>query len=364
MFREFKVGDLFDVVGRGTRITKQNRILGDVPLVTAGRENQGIAEYIKENKELFKGPVFTIDMFGNIFARDYDFYADDNIIVFGREDTSISQYLYVVSMLGYLSNVYGYGNQFRLNSIENTSIQLPVKSSTDDVNYTQDDIDWDYMESYIREVEQSSIRELDAYLKETGLDDYHLTDAEHALLEREPVFCAFGVGDLFDVVGRGTRITKQNRIPGNVPLVTAGKENQGIAEYIQENKELFRGPVFTIDMFGNAFARDYDFYADDNIIVFGREDTSINRYLYVVSMLGHLSNVYGYGNQFRLNSIENTVIQLPVKPDTDPSNYTQEDIDWDYMESYIRIMEKRVIADVVDYKNEVIALTKECVSEN
>lgn len=184
------------------------------------------------------------------------------------------------------------------------------------------------------------------------------------LLKREPMFCAFSVGELFDVVGRGTRITKQNRIPGNVPLVTAGKENQGVAEYIQENKELFRGPVFTIDMFGNAFARDYDFYADDNIIVFGREDTSINRYLYVVSMLGHLSNVYGYGNQFRLNSIENTVIKLPVKPGTNSFNYTQDDIDWDYMESYSRVMEKRVIADVVDYKNEVIALTKECVSEN
>ena len=56
--------------------------------------------------------------------------------------------------------------------------------------------------------------------------------------------------------------------------------------------------------------------------------------------------------------------QLPVKPNTDPSNYTQEDIDWDYMASYVRVMEKRVIADVVDYKNEVIALTKECVSEN
>ena len=68
MFREFKVGDLFDIVGRGTRLTKQNRIAGDVPLVTAGRENQGVAEYIQENKQLFRGPVFTIDMFG-MFSR-------------------------------------------------------------------------------------------------------------------------------------------------------------------------------------------------------------------------------------------------------------------------------------------------------
>ena len=193
------------------------------------------------------------------------------------------------------------------------------------------------------------------------MDDYALMDDEREVLEREPGFKEFEVGELFDVVGRGTRLTKQNRIAGNVPLVTAGRENQGVAEYIQENKQLFRGPVFTIDMFGNVFVRDYDFYADDNIIVFGKEGLSINQFLYIASALDYLSGVYGYGNQFRLNSIGNTFIKLPVKPGTDEVNYTEADIDWNYMEAYVRAMEKQVIADVVDYKNEVIAMTKELV---
>ena len=71
---------------------------------------------------------------------------------------------------------------------------------------------------------------------------------------------------------------------------------------------------------------------------------------------------FNYSNKAVWTKVQNESIQLPVKPGTDPSNYTQDDIDWDYMESYIRVMEKCVIADVVDYKNEVIALTKECVS--
>ena len=281
--------------------------------------------------------------------------------MFGKEGLSINQFLYIASALDYLSSVYGYGNQFRLNSIEKTFIQLPVKPGTDEVNYTEDDIDWAYTESYIHELEESYIHELDAYLKETGLDDYTLTDDEREVLEREPVLKGFEVGELFDVVGRGTRLTKQNRIAGNVPLVTAGRENQGVAEYIQENKQLFRGPVFTIDMFGNVFVRDYDFYADDNIIVFGKEGLSINQFLYIASALDHLSGIYGYGNQFRLNSIGKTFIQLPVKPGTDEVNYTESDIDWDYIEAYVRVMEKQVIADVVDYKNEAIVTTKKLV---
>lgn len=55
------------------------------------------------------------------------------------------------------------------------------------------------------------------------------------------------------------------------------------------------------------------------------------------------------------------IIQLPVKPGTDEVNYTEDDIDWDYMESYIRVMEKQVIADVVDYKESTIATAKELV---
>ena len=274
-----------------------------------------------------------------------------------------NQIHFVITVLNKLTTGYNYTNCLIGKKFDELSVPLPLKLSADPSNYTEDDIDWSYIESTIRELEESTIRELDAYLKETGLDDYQLTEAEQELLEQEPTFREFEVGELFDVVGRGTRLTKQNRIAGHVPLVTAGKENQGVAEYIQENKQLFRGPVFTIDMFGNVFARDYDFYADDNVIVFGRDGLSINHYLYIVSSLGHLSGVYGYGNQFRLNSIGNTFIHLPVKPGTDEFNYTEDDIDWDYMEFYVRAMEKEVIADVVDYKNEVIARTKELVEK-
>lgn len=371
MFREFKVGELFDVVGRGTRITKQNRILGDIPLVTAGRENQGIAEYIKENKELFKGPVFTIDMFGNTFARDYDFYADDNIIVFGREDTSISQYLYVVSMLGYLSNVYGYGNQFRLNSIENTSIQLPVKPGTDDVNYTQDDIDWDYMESTIRELEESTIRELDAYLKETGLDDYHLTDVERALLEREPMFCVFSVTTVFDVINtksiRKSDIQEQLQSnDGSIPYITASDKNNAVAAYIECPQEwIDKGNCIFIG--GKTTTITYqsqDFCSNDshNLALYLKNEQARTEriQLYLASILKKaFANKYQWSNALSKTRIKAESIQLPVKSGTDSSNYTQEDIDWDYMASYVRVMEKRVIADVVDYKNEVIALTKD-----
>jgi type II restriction modification enzyme methyltransferase len=365
-FREFKVGDLFDTVGRGTRITKQNRIPGNVPLVTAGKENQGIAEHIQENKELFRGPVFTIDMFGNVFARDYDFYADDNIIVFGKEDTSINQYLYVVSVLGHLSKVYGYGNQFRLNSIENTVIQLPVKPGTrDDFNYTEDDIDWDYMESYIHDLEQSYIHDLDAYLQKTGLNDYTLTDDEQALLEREPMFREFNVGDLFNGSSGDTDIKKEHLNGEGYPVITAGVDNLGVAGYSSINAKILPENSVTVDMFGNGCFRPFEYKMVTHSRVFAltlkNRPLTQEAGLFICNMLKWLQSKYNYSNMCTYNKIKNEIIQLPVKPGTDEVNYTEDDIDWDYMEAYIRAMEKQVIADVVDYKESAIATAKEFV---
>lgn len=367
MFREFKVGELFDINDTIKFNPRDNHLpTGDVPYITRTSKNNGQLDSYSDDSGQFtnKGNCITVGIEGTVaFYQPDDFIAGINVYTLRHERMTQRVGLYLCSVLNMQSWKYGFVNGRTLGRIKAETIQLPVKPGTDEVNYTEDDIDWCYMESYIHELEESYIHELDAYLKETGLDDYTLTDDEREVLEREPVFKEFKVGELFDIVGRGTRLTKQNRIAGNVPLVTAGRENQGVAEYIQENKQLFRGPVFTIDMFGNVFVRDYDFYADDNIIVFGKEGLSINQFLYIASALDYLSGVYGYGNQFRLNSIGNTFIKLPVKPGTDEVNYTEDDIDWDDIEAYVRAMEKQVIADVVDYKNEMISTTKALVKK-
>jgi len=124
-------------------------------------------------------------------------------------------------------------------------------------------------------------------------------------------------------------------------LVTAGSENQGIAEHILENKELFNGITLTIDMFGNVFARNYPFYADDNILVLQTNGHTFNQIQFMAGSLAHLANEYGYTNQFRQNTLNNTTIKLPLKPFVDPSNYTQEDIDWNYMENFMKTIEEK-----------------------
>jgi hypothetical protein len=56
------------------------------------------------------------------------------------------------------------------------------------------------------------------------------------------------------------------------------------------------------------------------------------------------------------NKIKDITILLPVK--------NSEEIDWSFMERYIRAIEKVVIADVVKYKDQMIEKTKEIVEKS
>ena len=65
-------------------------------------------------------------------------------------------------------------------------------------------------------------------------------------------------------------------------------------------------------------------------------------------------------------------IVLPIRLNADDSPKIDSDCtyhpegyipDFDFMEKYIRAMQKKVIADVVKYKDEIISHTKEIVSQ-
>lgn len=264
-----------------------------------------------------------------------------------------NQINFVIAVLNKLTRGYNYTNCLIGKKFDDLSIPLPLKPGTDEVNYTEDDIDWAFMESYIHE--------LDAYLKETGLDDYRLTDAEREVLEREPVFKEFEVGELFDGVSGDTDIKKVHLDGDGYPVITAGVDNLGVAGYSSVTAKILPANTLTVDMFGNCYFRPFEYKMVTHARVFSLSlkngHLTPETGLFICTMLKWLSTKYNYSNMCSYNKIKNETIQLPVKSGTD------DDIDWDYMASYVRTMEKQVIADVVDYKNEMISTTKALVKK-
>lgn len=143
----------------------------------------------------------------------------------------------------------------------------------------------------------------------------------------------FNLGKLFNFE-KGERLTKLDRIEGDTPLITAGENNNGIAEYIsleefKDKKNIFENKI-TIDMFFNVFYHDYKYFSDDNIHTLLPRGFELNKYssLFLVTVLSKLKYKYAYGRQVRLMRLPFEKIRLPSDKNGNP--------DWKFMEDYIK----------------------------
>ena len=141
----FKLIDIGFTNDHGTRIKKSDRLDGDTIFLTAGKENQGIVGTIGNIIKVWHKPI-TIDMFGNAFYHDFDCAGDDNIYAF--ENNKLSKYVksFIATVINLQNeNIYSYTKQFRQNDVNKLSVKLPVDAHGNP--------DWDFMESYMRDIE-------------------------------------------------------------------------------------------------------------------------------------------------------------------------------------------------------------------
>jgi len=128
----------------GNRLIVPQRVIGDIPFITAGKINQGYAQSISnyDEDECFDTGI-TIDMFANCFYHNFKFAADDNIYVFNKKQ-KINKYiaLFLVTIINKQQYKYGYGRQFRKDDAEKCKFLLPVAKDGQP--------DWEFMENYIK----------------------------------------------------------------------------------------------------------------------------------------------------------------------------------------------------------------------
>lgn len=376
MFKKFDLSMFFDI--STTKSVDKNKLDfvadGEYDFIGRTSVNWGIQGKLhKLSFEPNPKDSFSLIQVGETVAlwREKEWYASQNLFLLNPKIDDVKENkLYFQGVINKEMSRYGkeYSSYPTMKSLEATKILLPVIESPDpDHEYTVDDIDWQYMRKYIAELEKERIAELDAYLAASGLNDYELTDKDKETLSSSTrqMFKSFYLKDIFGSEPiRGTRLTKEHRISGNIPLITAGEQNEGVAEYISNQENQTLSNMLTIDMFGNCFYRDYLYKSDDNILSFGLNGKSTEEMLYIASIINSIcKKQYNYARQYRKDSYLETTIPLPVIESPDPDHkYTVDDIDFDYMERYIRATEKSVIADVVRYKNKVIEETKKTVN--
>ena len=172
-FERFKIGDLFDPQVGDKDIQAKHINNKGYLVVSSGLQNKGIIGKSDIEAKVFEKNTITIDMFGNVFFRDHKYkmvtHARIFSLTFKKQKISKEIGLYLVASLLFLNKIFSYNNMASFNKIKDLDIRLPCS------NYK---ISFDFMELYVRELEAERVRELEAYLLASGLNDYQLTDNE------------------------------------------------------------------------------------------------------------------------------------------------------------------------------------------
>lgn len=346
---EFKYKEVFNRIEQGRRLKKDDQIDGTIPFVMSGTTNSGVVNYISNPVASFPKNAITIDIFGNTFYRDYAFGAGDDTGVYWNDAIAYSSnamLFFAVAMQKSMIGKFSYGKKLRSSQSENFTMRLPV---TDDGK-----IDFDFMESFVAELEAERVAELSAYLTVSGLDNYELSsDEENALKNYQSLkWDTYNLEKLFGKSTRGKRLKGDDRIAGTLPFVTAGEASEGISAYISNDVEVFEKNTTTIDMFGSAKYRNYKYGADDHVAVVHTEAIPMKAAIFVTSACHKAAHTgkFDYGHNFYAKDADALDIQLPTKGGKP---------DYGTMAALISAVQKLVIKDVILYADRKIEKTKD-----
>lgn len=323
----FKMSDLGFVNYHGIRQTKSDRIDGDIPLLTAGKENQGVAAYISNAPSIYKDAI-TVDMFGNSFFHKGIYSGDDNIYFFVNKNISDNVKLFITAILNKENTkIYAFKEQFRQPNADALSVVLPTTSDGQP--------DWNYMESFMKKV----VKESEIKLEKLTKYDYK----KHTIDVSE--WKEFKVGDLFEKLNlkclkenfnKAIDCSEEQTDEFSLPLTNAKHFNNGIQFFGRQNE--WESAEMTIDIVSNGAIATGDVYAQpqrtgvlwDSYLVKCKYDIRSEFVLqYLACVIQRcVKQYFGWNDKCTWEKVKEKKIKLPVKSTNEPN--------WDYMENFMK----------------------------
>lgn len=361
---EFKIRDLFEVTGTKSFDSNAIEFVAEgINFVGRSYGNNGIQGKIeKQSFEPNAPDTITATVIGNykyVKLQKEQYYCSQNINKLSPRAiiTNWNQrvgYFFISHIQKFVSLYDNQQGGYKLEDIKNHKIQIPV--------ITEGKPDFDFMESFITELEAERITELEAYLSVTGLKDYELTTEEQIALLKfnkdEIQWGEFTFNNIFNNISQGRRLKKDDQISGDIPFVMAGITNNGVVNYISNPVATFPSNAITIDIFGNTFYRNYNFGAGDDTGVYWSTDTNysyLNMLFYKTSMEKSVYGKFDYGNKLRSSQSYEFKMRLPTK--NKKPDYTS-------MDTFISAIQKLVIKDVVQYSEKKVKLHSQIINKD
>lgn len=270
-----------------------------------------------------------------------------------RWNDKIAYYL-ICNIQKFVSLYNGQQGGYTLDKIKNHIIQLPTKNG---------EIDFEFMESFVAELDAQRVAELDAYLLATGLKDYELTDKEKQAIDDYKNgrinLIELKISDIFNISSSKKKFdaNKVQILSKGYPYVVRTSNNNGIRGYLNEDiNYLNEGNTISFGQdTATMFYQENPYFTGDKIKILKSKFKEFNKYSaqYFISAMAKAFSVFSWGaSSFSETVINEQKIFVKIKDNK---------IDFKYMEILISAIQKLVIKDVVLYADRKIEATRQVI---
>ncbi|MFB1279093.1 restriction endonuclease subunit S [Helicobacter pylori] len=379
---EFKLGDLFEVLSSkkiyhaNTIKIHDTQIESSYPYVVRATTNNGIKGFIIDD------PTFTNEKNTLSFAQDtftvfyqkQPYFTGNKVKILKPKFAFKSPKIlhFISAILQFILKPLTWGLGSTTESIAEFKFSLPLKPTAN--TQTLEDIDFHFMETFIAELEQCRLAELQAYLKATGLENTTLSSDEENALNvfnnsgNTPcglMWQSFRLGDLFEICPtKAYNLTNSHLFDSNAknPVVTNSSLNNGISGY-SSLEPTEKGNQIT---YSDTTTSEGIFYQKRPFIGYSHvqglyplkyhEFWNEKTLLYIVVAFKKVAcGRFNYGNKFNRKIASEMSILLPTNPHSK--------IDFYFMHTLINALMKQTIQGVVQYCGTKIQATKEVISQ-
>lgn len=356
---EFKLGDLFDFEAikqaKSQKEIPDDKTKNGVPYIVQSMFNNMVSRNVSKrwlidnNEAPVSGNRIVLGVTLPAVSYQPIEFGASQVITAKADWLNEKNGVFAAIAISKLMYKFSYNHKPGMQIYKDMLLQLPVKN---------EEIDFDFMDSFITKLEAERMAKLETYLLVTGLKDYNLTEVEQKALAKYDDFewGEFKLGDLFERIKTKKLPFKADELPKEqtdnftLPCLTSSFRNQGLNYFAPKDNATILKNVISIpsnsDVYRAYFqSNEFTVLSDAYAIrwIFNDVELLPSQYLFAVQCINKVTDlsIYSYKNKLGgWNVVKDKLIQLPIKNDKP---------DYAIMDTLISAIQKLVIKDVVLY---------------
>lgn len=303
--------------------------------------NLFVSENQKVGFEKDSGNCITIGLdTQTVFYQPHEFYTGQNIQVLNYENCKKENALFVTKLIQLQMGKFNWGgNGATLGRLSRTKALLPVTSTGQ--------IDYDFMEEYIKEVEEHKLEEYLDFAAERLNECKENARTVEQLEEKE--WKPFEISEIF-TFQKGNQNNMNILGDGNIPLISAKKINNGLKAFVSKNsKKHFEGNCITLNNDGDggaglAYYQPAFMAVDSHVtVLYSKLGLAKFSLLFLSRIISQQADRFGHAHSITQDRLKAYKLILPVDSAGNP--------DYSYMESYIKNLMAQKYTEYLEFRS-------------